>query len=83
MKASRPRRRSLSTRSMVKIILKNHHEVAKKHSSFADVAATLAPNFLRRKVEADFVKQLRQHLIEHGILAEISIEPDPSPKSPG
>lgn len=66
---------------MIKIVIQNHAEVAKKHSPLAQVAAKLAPDYLRRRVEADFAKELRQHLIQHGILAQVLIEPD-TPANP-
>lgn len=62
---------------MVKIIIKNHEEVARKHSAFADLAATFAPGYLRKRVDEDFARQLRVELIAQGILAEVTVEPNP------
>lgn len=62
---------------MLRIVIRNHEQVARLHSKFAGLAATLAPGYLRRRVEEDFAIQLRAQLAEHGIVADVSIQPDP------
>ena len=62
---------------MLKILVKNHEQVARQHSSLAGLVHRVAPEYLRRRVEADFARELRQHLLSHGIQAEVVVEPDP------
>ena len=63
---------------MVKIIIRNHAQVARLHSRFAGLAATLAPGYLRKRVEEDFAIQLSAQLAEYGLVADVTVEPDPA-----
>ena len=62
---------------MVKIIIRNHAQVARLYSRFAGLASTLAPGYLRKRVEEDFAIQLREQLAEYGLVADVIVEPDP------
>lgn len=62
---------------MVRIIIKNHEQVARQHSILAGVAARFAPEYLRNKVDRDFARQLHRQLRERGIDAEVIVEPTP------
>lgn len=66
---------------MLKIIIKNAAEVASKQSLLANVATLIAPDFVRNRVDQAIAERLRQSLAESGVIAEVSVEPDP-PEAP-
>ncbi len=62
---------------MLKVVVKNADELARKRGAFAGAAAQLAPELVRQAVDVQIARQLRAQLAEQGVKAEVLIEPNP------
>ena len=62
---------------MLKVVVKNADELARKRGALASVAAQWAPDLVRQAVDAQVARQLRAQLKQQGVKAEILIEPNP------
>jgi hypothetical protein len=62
---------------MLKIIVTNPEDVARLHSPLAGVAAVIAPDYVRQKVDEGIAERLREQLAREGVQARIVIEPNP------
>lgn len=62
---------------MLRIIVTNPEEVARQRSALAGVAAVIAPDYIRQKVDEGIADRLRRQLEQEGVRAEIIIEPNP------
>ncbi len=62
---------------MLRVVVKNADELARKRGVFANVAAQLAPELVRQAVDVEVARQLRAQLVEQGVKAEVLIEPNP------
>ena len=62
---------------MLKIIVTNAAEVARKRSPLANFAAAIAPDFLRQKVDEGIAERLIEQLAREGVQARVIIEANP------
>ncbi|HVT35564.1 MAG TPA: hypothetical protein VHE37_08270 [Nevskiaceae bacterium] len=62
---------------MLRIIVTNPEEVARRRSPLANFAAAIAPDFIRQKVDEGIAERLIEQLAAEGVRARVLIEPNP------